>query len=325
MNDILLARFNAALAQDRRSPTGKKTESWRHKAIVLENPSCLFCGCSLVSGAPQTGADDAEQLRIDHLIPQQLGGPHEHLNLVASCLGCKKRKNNQDWLACALASDNVAKDILAAHRMKVMESCRNHLLQSRETARTKPYVLVKLRERWAHPRFTIRAALTNEMGLIGFGPKDHVPSEIVVQLRHFNAFPATREGGIFSVPASNFHPLVWHLIERNAWIQRMDLGPDYLDLTPSDDSLSRWHETFTSVDDIHRRREKLTWVHPAKRPPRHERPMDPCERRHLAGLIALKTGQPIDHDWLARHRTADDDFLVERKRKVNRDWLTRHS
>ncbi len=108
--------------------------------------------------------------------------------------------------------------------MEVMEISQNHLLRSRETAKTKPYVLTLLRQRWAHPRFVIRAALTEKVGLIGFGDADFIPEEIVVQLRLLGATSVERTGGVFTLSHINFHTAVWHLIDQNGWVRRLDLG-----------------------------------------------------------------------------------------------------
>ena len=325
MKEILIAKFVSALVQDRKSIGSKPAESWRKKAALLESRSCLFCGRPLIHGEPDPHMDTEAPLRIEPLISRRLGGHHDQMNLIASCTDCQMRKDGRDWITCSLAPNDLARDALASRRLQVMETCQNHLLRSRETAKTKPYVLALLRERWAHPRFTIRAALTEEIGLLGYGPGDHVPTEIVVQLSHYGAFPVRSASGVFTLPAGNFHALVWNLIDQNAWVHRLDLGPEHPDPTPADDSLSRWHETFASVGDIHRRRGKMPWVHPARRPRREDRPMDPRERRHLAGLIALKSGQPIDNDWLASHRMADEDYLANKKSKAERDWIIRHS
>lgn len=325
MNDELIAKFTAALAQDRKSLGSKPPESWRRKAVLLESGSCLFCSRPLIQGEPDPDKATGATLRIEPLISRQLGGQHDQLNLIASCTECQRLKGGRDWITCSLAPNDLAREALASRRLQVMETCQNHLLRSREAAKTKPYVLTLLRQRWALPRFTVCAALTEEIGLLGYGPGNQVPTEIVVQLSHYGAFPVRSAAGIFTVPAAHFHALVWDLIDQNAWVRRLDLGPENSDPTVPDGSLSRWQETFTCVGDIRRRRKRMPWVHPSKRPNKHELPMDPMERRHLAGLLALKSGQPIDNDWLALHRMADDDYLAERKRKAERDWITRHS
>lgn len=325
MNETLIATFVAALRQDRKSMGSKTTESWRRKAALLESGSCLFCGRLLIQGEADPGEATVASLCIEPLISRRLGGQHDQLNLIASCIDCQHRKDGKDWITCPLAPDELARETLASRRLQVMETCQNHLLRSRETAKTKPYVLTQLRQRWAHPRFTVRAALTEKIGLLGYGPGDHVPTEIVVQLSHYGAFPVRSAAGVFTVPAANFHALVWDLIDQNAWVRRVDLGPENPDPTVPDGSLERWHETFISVGDIHRRRERMPWVHASKRPNKHELPMDPRERRHLAGLLALRTSQPIDSDWLALHRMADEDHLAEKRRKADKAWLTRHS
>lgn len=324
MNEPVIAKFVAALVADRKKFIGKATEAWRHKAVLMDSQVCVYCGRPVEHRKSPSDDPDAAMLHIEHFISRKLGGPHEKLNLVASCASCNLTKGNKDWLACPLAPDDLARKAFVDRRMKVMETCQNHLLRTRETAKTKPYVLTLLRQRWAHPRFAIRAALTDDTGLIGFGDRDYVPDEIVVLLRQFGATPAAREGWIFFIPPDKFHALIWQLIDLNAWVRRLDLGEDFPDPNPPDDSTSRWHETFTNVGDIHRRREKLPWVHPSKRPPRIEKPMDPLNRLHLAGLVALKTGQPVDYEWLARHRESDEAFAAERKLKRDRAWATRH-
>ena len=160
MNEMLIVRFAAAIAKDRKSIVSRPTESWRRKAALLESGSCLFCGRPLIPSEADPDMATGASLRIEPLISRRLGGQHDQLNLIASCIDCQQRKDGRDWITCPLAPDELARQTLASRRLQVMETCQNHLLRSRETAKTKPYVLALLRQRWAHPRFTVRAALT---------------------------------------------------------------------------------------------------------------------------------------------------------------------
>jgi len=323
MTEPIIDAFVAALAADRKIFFGKATEAWRYKPVLAQSRLCVYCNRPVEHRKAMKAnkqPSNASMLHIEHFIPRKLGGPHDELNLVASCAKCNLKKGNKDWLACQLAPSKSDRDALTIRRMEVMEISQNHLLRSRETAKTKPYVLTLLRQRWAHPRFVIRAALTEKVGLIGFGDADFIPEEIVVQLRLLGATSVERTGGVFTLSPINFHTAVWHLIDQNGWVRRLDLGAGLPDPTPPDDTSSRWHETFSSVGDIHRRREKMPWVHPKDRPPWHEKPMDPLTRRHLAALVAFKTNQPLDEEWLARHRATDDEFLIDRRKRADKAW-----
>lgn len=312
-----IATFSAAMISDEMQLHGKRMEWWRKRALSSNrDETCIYCGALMDPGTH----DD----QVDYLLTPELGGVHINDNLVRSCAACRARKRNRDWLDWRRAPSKSAREDLTIRRQVVLSMSANHLLATREAAKTKPYVLTHLQQRWGHPRFTIRAALTREIGLIGFTKNARLPDEAMVLIRLAGGEPTPRNARIFSIPLAKFHPLIWQLIDLNSWVRRLDLGEDFPDPTPPDDSISRWHETFTSVGDIHRRREKLPWVHPSKRPPRIEKPMDPLNRLHLAGLLALKTGQPVDHEWLARHRESDEAFAAERKLKRDRAWATRH-
>lgn len=312
-----IAAFSKAMITDEMQLQGKRMEWWRQRALSFSRDEpCTYCGAIM---DPETHED-----KVDYLLNPELGGLHIKDNLVRACAGCRARKRNRDWLDWCRAPSKSTKAELIARRQVVLSMSANHLLASRETAKTKPYVLTLLQERWGNPRFAVRAALTNESGLIGFTKNTRLPDEAMVLIRLSGGEPTPRNPRIFSIPPASFHALIWQLIDLNAWVRRLDLGPDFPDPTPQDDSISRWHETFTSVGDVHRRREKLPWVHPKKRPPRIEKPMDPRERLHLAGLVALKTGQPVDYEWLARHRESDEAFVAARKKKRDLSWATRH-
>ncbi len=316
MND-LHDTFEAALIADEMQLKRKRMEWWRQRAVGSGREGCIFCSTCLDSNAPGE--------RVHYLLPPELGGPHIEENLVPACTACWSKKRNRDWQDWGRALSKSDGDELAKRRQVVLPLSANHLLASREVARTKPYVLTLLQQRWAHPRFAIRAALTADAGLLGITKNDRLPDEAVLRIRLSGGQPTHSTPLIFAVPPARFHDLVWQFIEQNAWVRRLGLGSEFPDPTPPADAISRWHETFTSVGDIHRRREQLAWVHPAKRLPRHERPMDPRDRLQLAGLLALKTGHPIDREWLARHREADEGYASERKRKIDQAWLTRHA
>lgn len=127
------------------------------------------------------------------------------------------------------------------------------------------------------------------------------------------------------VDADVFHDVVWHLIDRNALVNRVELGEPFADLTVPDEGDSRWHETFGRVEDIHRRRPKLPWRHPKTYPEGVEKPMHPAQRQHLAAMVALKNNRPMDRAWLENHRATDEAWLAAQQDAADRAWSTRYS
>lgn len=310
-----LDAFEEALIADQMRDVGKRIEWWRYRTASIDSDGrCAYCAAPLDHHASTS--------RVDYLLPPELGGPHSKANLVAACARCMDQKRYRDWLARGKAPSKSGFASLADRRLSVLAESANHLLRSRETAKTKPYVLTLLRQRWAQPRFTIRAALTEHGGLVGITGNERHLDETALRIRQLGGQPAPCSPRIFEVPASRFHGLIWQLIDMNAWVRRLDPGPAFPDSSPEDDGVSRWHEIYSSVGDVHRRREKLPWVHPAKRPPWHEKPMDPRTRLQLAGLHSLRTGRPIDREWLARNRQADEAFIEAERAELNRVWLT---
>lgn len=308
MNDVLAAFYRAVESDmwELRSPA---VEKWRKKfAAPSTGTPCQFC--SQVT-------DD--RLVLAHLISVELGGPHASENLLASCKVCMQRARVADPITWKTTPRNLA-PALAAHRLEALALSENHLLRTRQMAKTKPYVLKLLQRRWQQPRFGVRACLLEQGGLLAFAQHTPMPEGIATLIRLNGGQPVPSAPRIFYIEVERFHDLVWLLIDRNAWVRRMALD-GFPDPTPDDDGASRWHETFRSVHDIARRGKSMRGlVDPV---PWHEKPMDPLSRRHIAALLALKTSQPLDEEWLAKHRETDEAFIAAERERSDRAWRSR--
>jgi len=278
-----------------------RIEKWKTKKLATQAADgCQFCG------------SDAGPFELVHFISPHVGGPHALENLLAACPECAARAKRIDWLAWRGKAKNLA-TALAAQRLDVIAHAENHLLRTREEARTKPYLLRLMRARWQHPRFVVRAAVSQLGGLLAFPKRTPMPEGIAMLVCLHGGSPVAGAHRIFAVPQDCFLDLVWLLIDHGAWVRRVEVD-GFPDPTPPDDGPSRWWETYTSVDDLVRRRKSrrgsvpISWI---------EKPMDPLSRIHLAGLLALRSGEAVDHNWLARHRETDDLHLVnQRKRRT---------
>ena len=305
-----IAAFERAVEADLWSQRRPSMEKWRTVNFdAASGDSCQFCG-----------QPSAEPLVLAYLISVELGGPHDKKNLLVLCKECAARSHASDWISWKRKTKSLT-PMLTARRLEVLALSVNHLLRSRDTARTKPYVIKQLQRRWQHPRFVVRACLTEQGGLLAFPQHTPMPEGIAILIRLQGGQPVAGAPRIFHVPANRFLDLVWQLIDLNARVRRMEIEA-FLDPTPQDEGPSRWGETYASVHDIARRGNSMRGLgYPVAW---HEKPMDPRTRLHLAGLLTLKTGQPIDREWLARHRNADEKYVGQIRRRFDQSWLTRH-
>ena len=153
-----LAAFERAVEADLWSLRSPRMEKWRSRNFDPEpGTPCEFCG--------QTGA----ALVLDHLVSSELGGPHRSENLLTACQGCADKAQVSDWISWKGKPKDQA-PFVTARRLEVFALSENHLLRTREEARTKPYVVKLLQRRWQHPRFVVRACLTEHVGFLAFPP-----------------------------------------------------------------------------------------------------------------------------------------------------------
>lgn len=308
MNDVLAA-FYRAMESDLWELRSPAVEKWRKKfAATPPGTPCQFC-----EQLPD------EPLVVAHLLSVELGGPHTSENLLPSCKACMQRAQVSDPITWKTTPRNLA-PALAARRLEAFALSENHLLRTRDMAKTKPYVVKLLHRRWQQPRFVVRACMTEQGGLLAFAQHTPMPEGIATRIRLNGGQQVPSAPRVFHIEAGRFHDLVWLLIDRNAWVRRMVLN-GFPDPTPEDDGPSRWHETYSSVHDIARRSKSMRGlVDPV---PWHEKPMDPRSRRHIAALLALKTNQPLDKEWLAQHRKTDEAFVVADRERSDRIWRSR--
>lgn len=302
--------FTKAIDADLEKVGTPRIAKWQLMKLASKlTQGCNFCGV----------AD--EPLELVHLVSPLLGGPSALENLLAACSQCAARAKRMDWLAWRRKTKCLA-PALAAQRLKVLAVSDNHLLRNRDEARTKPYLLRKLEARWQHQRFVVRACLSVQGGLLAFQKRGAIPEGILLLVRLHGGSPVAGAHRNFAIPRERFLDLIWILIEHGARVRRMEVE-GFPDTTPPDEGASRWHETYTSVNDIVRRRPKVKPEAYMRPRAWHEKPMDPRTRLHLAGLIALKTNQPLDQEWLAQHREVDEAFISAERARLDRSWRAR--
>lgn len=321
LRDLMDAFLAGVELQQSRLPS-KPIERWRGPTIIRNHAGrCVYCDAQVA--CPNAGKEFSEGLPlvVDHLLPMQLGSPHEEANLVASCPVCASSKGNLDWLSWGFASSPVAALELRARRLQVLAVSANHLVRDGAKAKTRLTVEKILRARWAHPRTNVHAALTVQGGLLSWGRRARPTKEMTGYLAGLGARQWQGHGEVWHLAASDFHNAVWFVIDRNCWLQRVDLGEALPDPTPQGEQDGRWHESYTDIGDIHRRRHKL----PSRRPANRNLPMDPRQREHQALTVALRTGAPVDWDWLESNRGADEVWTAKRQAKWDRIWATRRS
>lgn len=303
MNDVLAA-FLRAVEDDLWSLRSPAVEKWRKKfAAPAEGSPCQFCG-----QVPD------EPLVLAHIVSVELGGAHSTENLLPGCKACMQSAKVSDPISWKTTPRNLAHS-LAARRLDALAVSENHLLRTRKVAKTKPYVVKLLTHRWQHPRVLVRACLTEHGGLLAFAQHTPMPEGTATLIKLNGGQSVRGAPRVFHVEAAGFLNLIWLLIDRNAIVRHVALD-DFPDPTPEDDGASRWRETYTSIHNIARRGKSQRGLVPPS--PWYEKPMDPRTRRHLAAMLALKTNQPLDEEWLARHRAADEAFMEESRRQIRR-------
>ena len=318
----LMDAFLAGVELQQSHLPSKPIERWRGPTIVRNHAGrCAYCDAQVACSNAGQEFSEGLPLVVDHLLPMQLGGSHEEANLVASCPVCASSKCNQDWLSLGNAPSAVAALELHSRRLQVLAVSANHLVRDGAKAKTRPTVEKLLCARWEHPRTLVHAALTAQGGLLSWGRRGRPSMEMTGYLAGFGARQWQGHGEVWHLGASVFHDAVWFLIDRNCWLLRVDLGEALRDPMPQGKQDGRWHESFSDVGDIHRRRRKL----PNRRPTNRNLPMDPRQREHQALTAALRTGAPVDWDWLASNREADEAWVAKRQAKWDRTWATRRS
>lgn len=313
-----LEAFLEQLHVQEATQSSPRNETWR-KPETLPNGalSCGYCGRPIDASS--------DHWKLDRLLPLYLGGVRKEANLVPACEACFTAKGTLDWLSWGRAQSKLAAAGLQQRRLAVLAVSANHLLRSPDIGKTKPYVLKLLQHRWQEPRILLHAAMASDVGLIAWGYQQPVSREAVGFLASRGASSVRANLRCWKVDADVFHDVVWHLIDRNALVKRVELGEPFVDPTVADEGDSRWHETFGSVEDIHRRRPKLPWRHPKTYPEGVEKPMHPAQRQHLAAMVALKNNLPVDREWLEHHRATDEAWLAAQQDAADRAWSTRYS
>lgn len=219
----------------------------RRKTVRHSNPAighgtrCAYCGDE---HAPVT----------DHLVPVGQGGPNIGQNLRPSCSSCNTLKGNADWLLFGKAID--PKDIKAA-RLAMLALVPNHLIRDPRSAWKRDDVCRSLNRRWQVPRCAMFASCCDDYGYVGWpieGTRT-IGKDIRAAIVASGAVRVADGLAVaFRVPREKFLELVWDLIDRNAWVRRLDI-PGHPDATLRDDpELARWSETYRNVGEIVLRR-----------------------------------------------------------------------
>lgn len=219
----------------------------RRKTVRHSNPAighgtwCAYCGDE---HAPVT----------DHLVPVGQGGPNIGQNLRPSCGSCNSIKGSKDWLLFGKAMDS---ESIKTARLAMLALVPNHLIRDPRTAWKRNDVRRALNQRWQLPRCAMFAACCNDFGYVGWPIEGTRTIGKDIRAAIVTSGAVRLADGLavaFRVPRGKFLELVWDLIDRNAWVRRLDiLGLP--DATPSDDpELARWAETYKNVGEIVLRR-----------------------------------------------------------------------
>lgn len=310
MNRDLYQLFRTQLDTLAQPQPGKQTEFWRHRLMDMR---CVFCGCELVRHKHRPSKPKVAVLHVEHLVPRKHGGCHEDINLVPSCAACNASKRNYDWLDWRQAPSEAEAQALDARRLQALAWSDNHLLRNPNLGKRKDTVERHLAARWAHPRCRVFAALTDEVGLVGWERMAWPTPDVLGILSAHGARVAFASHTI-ALPPDRFHDAIWALIDHNALVHRVDLHghPDPTADAPGD---AQWHATFSSVLDVKRRR-------PKRKPIRLsalERPMD-WGQRLLIELHGnwVPTGK-FDWDWVNKHKETDCAWARKERERLARE------
>lgn len=307
--DELVLLFRSRLKTMARPQPGKQTEFWRKRLMDLR---CVYCGCDLVPLKDRETKPEASILHIEHLVARKHGGCHMEANLVPSCAGCNASKRNLDWLQWRQATSQEAIDTLDARRLQALAWSANHLLRNPKLGKRKDTVERHLVKRWAHPRCTVFAALTDAIGLVGWETMAVPTSDVRgILLAHGARIIASHT---VSLPPHRFHDAIWALIDHNALVRQVEL-PGHPDPTPQVPGDAQWPITFSTVLDVKRRRPKIQPI----RKPRIERPMDWGQRL----LIELRSNWvpngKFDWDWVNAHKETDCAWARKERERLARE------
>lgn len=240
------------------APSNVQTAPWKRRLVnMTEGRACRFC---LADG-------NAEGVRLvkSFLLAPALGGQAVDENRIVTCLRCAKARSNRDvlsWHSFLRRGTVESRASVLLQRDAVLTVARNHLTATRAGA-SKTQVLACLRQRWQQPRVKLFAHHSADCGYVGWtvsGGEDQAYGEAAAILRFgFHAQPvASNTTGVVVMELAEpmFLDAVWALIENGALVEPLSLD----DAVPVDPHNWQhwWRYSFHSIDDLVRRRPRLS-------------------------------------------------------------------
>lgn len=263
----LASLFASALLAASDAPRHQWSEWARDAVAAAQHHLCAFCNASLDAMRPQTWS-------VQPVISVSLGGPAASEFLRATCKPCANAKDQRDPLAWPEWQRRMPLErveaVLALRRTALL-AAPQHLTPHRPHS---PVDAVEkhLIARFAHPRFRAWAWRGRGEAFVGWPMARSIhrsTREAMAVLLYGQR--ATRiphpKAVLFALPSDRFLEAVWALIELHGW-----MCPVSIDAEPapaSDDWRESWPHTFTSLQDLRRRR-RAHERQPLPSPPRDQ-------------------------------------------------------
>lgn len=248
----LASLFASALLAANDVPRHQWSEWSRDAVAAAQHHRCTYCDAPLDAMCPQTWI-------VQPVIPVSLGGPTATEFLRAACRPCANAKGQRDPLAWPEWQRRMPLErveaVLALRRTALL-AAPQHLTPHRPHSPVNA-LEEHLHARFAHPRFRAWAWRGREEALVGWPKARSIQRsnrEAMAMLLYGKR--ATRiphpKAVMFTLPSDRFLEAVWALIELHGW-----MCPLSLDAEPapaSDAWRESWPHTFTSLQDLRRRR-----------------------------------------------------------------------
>lgn len=239
------------------APSNVQTAPWKRRLVNMdEGRACRFC---LADG-------NVEGVRLvnSFLLAPALGGLAVDENRIVTCLSCAKARSNRDvlsWDSFPVLGTEESRVSVLQQRDAVLTIASNHLTSTRVGA-SKAKVLACLRQRWQQPRVKLFAHHSAERSFVGWtvsSGEEQAYGEAAAILRFgFHAQPVASNTGVVVMELAEpmFLDAVWALIENGALVEPLPVD----DQVPVDPHNWQhwWRYTFHSIDDLVRRRPRLS-------------------------------------------------------------------
>ena len=293
----LASLFTSALLAASNAPRHQWGEWARGAVAAAQHHRCAYCDAPLDAMRSQTWT-------VQPVIPLSLGGSTASEFLRAACRPCANAKGQRDPLAWLKWQPQVrperVKTVLALRRTALL-AAPQHLTPHRPHS---PVEAVEghLLARFAHPRFRAWAWHGRKEAFVGWpmARSIHRSTREAMAVLLFGQ-RATRvphpKAVLFALPPDRFLEAVWALIELHGWMCPVSLGAgtETEPALTSGDWREGWPRTFTSLQDLRRRRRA------------HERKSLPSPERgqsHSPSAVSHRRAYAKRREAERRHRDA---------------------